>query len=430
MKILVIGGGGREHALVWKLTKDSCKPEVFCAPGNAGTSLLATNIPISSDDIKGLLAWAKRNKPDLTVVGPEVPLCAGLVDRLAAARLRAFGPSKAAARIEGSKVFAKDVMEAGGVPTAKSATFSRLDKALAYVRAVGAPIVIKAEGLAAGKGVTVCTTVDEAECAIREAMETKAFGDAGKRVVVEEFLEGEEASILALVDGKHVVMLASAQDHKRVGDNDSGPNTGGMGAYSPAPVVTDRMWPVIRDQVFGRTLAELRKRKIEYKGVLYAGLMINSKGIKVLEFNCRFGDPETQVILPRMKSDLVPALEACIDGTLKANLVKWKPEAAVCVVIAAGGYPGPYGKGKLITGLRQAGSLKDSVIFHAGTGVVNGRTVTTGGRVVGVTALGKSVSQAIAQAYRAVQRVEFEGAHFRHDIGAKALKQSGQRIAR
>lgn len=426
MKVLVIGGGGREHALVWKLSKDRCKPEVFCAPGNAGTALIAKNVPIQAEDVRGLLAWAKRNKPDLTVVGPEAPLCAGLVDRFKAVKLRVFGPSKAAARIEGSKAFSKDVMEAGGVPTARSAVFTRVDKAIEYVRSVGAPIVVKADGLAAGKGVAVCATVEDAEKAILETMQEKAFGDAGKRVVVEEFLEGEEASILALVDGKHIVMLASAQDHKRVGDNDTGPNTGGMGAYSPAPVVTDKMWPVIRQQVFERTLSELRKRKIEYKGVLYAGLMITPKGLKVLEFNCRFGDPETQVILPRMKSDLIPVLEACIDGTLKNSMVKWKSEAAVCVVIASGGYPGAYAKGKVITGLRQAAALKDAFVFHSGTGLVSGRPVTTGGRVVGVAALGKSVSQAIAQAYRAAQRVEFEGAHYRKDIGAKAIRPGSQ----
>lgn len=429
MKILVIGGGGREHTLVWKLSKDRCKPEVFCAPGNAGTDLLAKNVPIAAEDVRGLVAWARRNKPDLTVVGPEAPLCAGVVDRFNAAGFRIFGPSKAAARLEGSKAFAKDVMDAGGVPTAMSATFTNIEKALAYVRSVGTPIVVKADGLAAGKGVTVCSTIEDAEHALLEAMKKKAFGDAGKRVVIEEFLEGEEASILALVDGKHVVMLSSAQDHKRVGDNDTGPNTGGMGAYSPAPVVTDKMWPFIREQVFGRTLAELRKRKIQYKGVLYAGLMIGPKGPKVLEFNCRFGDPETQVILPRMKSDLVPVLEACIDGTLKESLIKWKPEAALCVVMASGGYPGTYKKGKVITGLRQAASLKDAFVFHSGTSVVNGRTVTAGGRVAGVTALGKSISQAVAQAYRAVQRIEFEGAHYRRDIGARALRVNGQHTA-
>ncbi|MEI6970811.1 MAG: phosphoribosylamine--glycine ligase [bacterium] len=426
MKILVIGGGGREHALVWKLARDSCKPVVFCAPGNAGTAMIAENVPIQAESVKGLVGWVKRNKPDLTVVGPEAPLCDGLVDYLNAAGFRVFGPTRAAAQIEGSKVFSKDVMDAAGVPTARSAVFSRAGKALEYVRSVGAPIVIKADGLAAGKGVAVCATVEAAERAIRETMETKAFGDAGKRVVVEEFLEGEEASILALVDGKHVVMLASAQDHKRVGDNDTGPNTGGMGAYSPAPVVKDKMWPVIKEEVFNRTLAELRKRKIEYKGVLYAGLMIAPGGLKVLEFNCRFGDPETQVILPRMKSDLVPVLEACIDGTLKDSLIKWRSEAAVCVVMASEGYPGAYPKGRLITGLRQAGALKDTVVFHSGTKLVSGRPETAGGRVVGVTALGKSVSQAVAQAYRAVQRVEFQGAHYRKDIGARALRPGGK----
>jgi phosphoribosylamine---glycine ligase len=422
MKILVVGGGGREHTLVWKLTRDSCKPEVFCAPGNAGTAAIATNLPIAADDIKGLVAWARKNRPDLTVVGPEAPLCAGLTDKLTAIGLRVFGPSKAAARMEGSKVFSKDVMKAGGVPTAEAAVFTNQRKALAYLKSVGVPIVIKADGLAAGKGVAVCATMEEAEKAIVETMEKRVFGDAGKRVVIEEFLDGEEASIMALVDGRHMVMLASAQDHKRAFDGDKGPNTGGMGAYSPAPVVTDDMWPVIRKEVFERTLAELRRRKIVYKGVLYAGLMISPKGIKVLEFNCRFGDPETQVIVPRIKGDLIPALQACIDGKLKESHLKWRSDTAVCVVMAAGGYPGAYQKGQVIKGLRQAGSLKDATVFHAGTSVKNGRIITSGGRVLGVTALGKSLTKAISQAYKAVQQVDFEKAHFRTDIGAKALE--------
>jgi len=437
MKILVVGGGGREHTLVWKLTRDSCRPAcppdhregagrpaVFCAPGNAGTASIATNIPIAAEDVKGLVSWARKNRPDLTVVGPEAPLCDGLVDKLVAAGLRVFGPCKAAARMEGSKVFSKDVMKAAGVPTAEAAVFTNIDKALAYLRSVGAPIVIKADGLAAGKGVAVCATLAEAEKAIRETMEKKAFGDAGKRIVIEEYLDGEEASIMALVDGKHVVMLASAQDHKRVFDNDEGPNTGGMGAYSPAPVVTEEMWPVIRKEVFERTLAELRKRKIVYKGVLYAGLMITPKGLKVLEFNCRFGDPETQVIIPRIKGDLIPALQACIDGTLNESLLQWRKDTAVCVVMASGGYPGSYAKGKVIKGLHQAGALKDAIVFHAGTVVDNGRVLTSGGRVLGVTALGKSLTAAIVQTYRAVRQIQFDKAHHRTDIGAKALKRA------
>jgi phosphoribosylamine--glycine ligase len=404
------------------LTRDSRKPRIFCAPGNAGTAELATNLEVAAEDVSALVAWAKANRPDLTVVGPEAPLCAGLVDALAQEGLRAFGPSQSAARMEGSKVFAKEIMLAAGVPAAKSSVFTDAAQALEFVRSIGAPIVIKAEGLAAGKGVTVCTTVAEAERAVRESLLDKAFGEAGARILVEEFLEGEEASILALTDGINVVMLASAQDHKRIFDGDQGPNTGGMGAYSPAPVVTADVLPVIEREVFGRTLAELRKRGIVYKGVLYAGIMMTKAGPKVLEFNCRFGDPETQVILPRLAGDLIPALEACIDGTLRPELVSYKPEACVCVVMAAGGYPGAYQKGKAIRGLKEAAGVPDAMVFHAGTKLLEGRVVTSGGRVLGVTALGKGLEEAVAQAYAAVDKIGFEGAAFRRDIAAKALR--------
>jgi phosphoribosylamine--glycine ligase len=421
MKVFVVGGGGREHALVWKLAQDSRKPRIFCAPGNAGTADLAENLNLAAEDVPALVEWARANRPDLTVVGPEAPLCAGLVDALEKEGLRVFGPSQAAARIEGSKVFAKDVMVAAGVPAAQSSVFTDADAALAYVRSLGVPIVIKAEGLAAGKGVTVCTTLAEAERAIQECLVEKIFGQAGARILVEEFLEGEEASILALTDGMHVVMLASAQDHKRVFDNDRGPNTGGMGAYSPAPVVPADQMPVIERDVFGRTLAELRKRGIAYKGVLYAGIMMTRTGPKVLEFNCRFGDPETQVILPRLSGDLIPALEACIDGTLRPELVTYKPEACVCVVMAAGGYPGPYRKGMTISGLNDAATLEGAVVFHAGTRLREGRVETAGGRVLGVVALGRGLKEAVGRAYEAVSRISFDGAIFRRDIAAKAL---------
>ena len=422
MNILVVGGGGREHALVWKLAQDSRKPRLFCAPGNAGTADLATNLPIAAEDVAALLTWAKANRPDLTVVGPEAPLCAGLTDALQKEGLRVFGPSQAAAQMEGSKVFAKDVMFAAGVPTAQSRTFTDATEAAAYVRQLGAPIVIKAEGLAAGKGVTVCATVAEAERAIRESLVDRAFGQAGARVLVEEFLDGEEASLLALVDGEHVVLLSSAQDHKRVFDNDQGPNTGGMGAYSPAPVVTPDLLPFIEREVFGRTLAELRKRGIIYKGVLYAGLMMTKTGPKVLEFNARFGDPETQVILPRLEGDLIPALEACIDGTLSSGHVSWKPQACVCVVMAAGGYPGAYAKGHEIRGLKDAAAVPDAVVFHAGTKLQDGKVATSGGRVLGVTALGGSLQAAVARAYEAVSKIAWTGAQYRKDIAAKALR--------
>ena len=401
---------------------DSQRPTVFCAPGNAGTAELATNLSISVEDVAGLVQWARDNRPDLTVVGPEVPLCAGLSDALEAEGLSVFGPSRAASQIEGSKVFAKEVMTAAGVPTANASTFTDVQKAMAFLHSVGAPIVIKAEGLAAGKGVAVCKTIDEAERAIRESLVDQVFGEAGRRILIEEYMEGEEASILALVDGANIVMLASAQDHKRVFDGDTGPNTGGMGAYSPAPVVTDKWWPVIEQQVFTPTLAELRKRGISYKGVLYAGLMMTRKGPKVLEFNCRFGDPETQAILPRLATDLLPALTACVEGRLHSGLVQWKREACVCVVMAAGGYPGAYQKGKAVTGLDEAGKLADTVVFHAGTKTRDGRVVTAGGRVLGVTALGARLSDAVANAYRAVAKISFEGAIYRKDIAARALK--------
>lgn len=422
MKVLVVGGGGREHALVWKLVNDSCRPEVFCAPGNAGTAGLATNLEIGSEDIPAIVAWACKNRPDLTVVGPEAPLCAGLTDALEKEGLRVFGPSKEAARMEGSKVFAKDVMVAAGVPTAQSSTFTDAAKAIDFIHDIGMPIVIKAEGLAAGKGVTVCATREEAERAVQEALVEGAFGEAGRRILVEEFLDGEEVSVLALTDGDHVVLLASAQDHKRAFDNDKGPNTGGMGAYSPAPVLKQEQLPGIERDVFACTLAELKSRGIHYKGVLYAGLMMTAKGPKVLEFNCRFGDPETQVILPRIEGDLIPALQACIDGTLKPGLVRYRPEACVCVVMAAGGYPGAYQKGKEIRGLETASKVKDAVVFHAGTRLQNGMVTTAGGRVLGVTALGATLKEAVDRAYKAVGKISYDGAMFRRDIAAKAFR--------
>jgi phosphoribosylamine--glycine ligase len=424
MNVLVIGGGGREHALVHALARDSCRPRLFCAPGNAGTAERATNVPISAEDVSGLLRWASQNRPDLTVVGPEAPLCAGLVDAFEAAGLRVFGPTRAAAQLEGSKAFSKDVMTAAGVPTAAARVFTEVAPAMAFARTLGAPVVIKADGLAAGKGVSVCASLEEAERAIRQSLVERVFGDSGRQVLVEEFLEGEEASILALVDGERVALLASAQDHKRVFDQDQGPNTGGMGAYSPAPVVTEGLLPAITELVFQRTLRELRTRGIVYRGVLYAGLMIGRSGFKVLEFNCRFGDPETQVILPRLASDLIPALVACAEGRLEPTLLRWRREPCVCVVMAAGGYPGPYQKGQPITGLREANALRDVVVFHAGTAQKDGAVVTAGGRVLGVTALGPTLRGAVDQAYAAVAKIRFEGAHSRRDIAARALARS------
>ena len=417
----MIGGGGREDVLAWKLARDSARPELFCAPGNAGTLRYGTNLDIGAEDIDALLAWAREHRPDLTVVGPEAPLCAGVVDQFEAEGLRVFGPSRAGAELEGSKVFSKEVMSAAGVPTAAAEYFTSAAEAKAYLDQTGVPVVIKAEGLAAGKGVTVCETREQAVAAIDESLVERAFGDAGNRILVEAFLDGEEASILALVDGTRFVLLASSQDHKRALDGDQGPNTGGMGAYSPAPIIADEMWPRIRDTVFQPLLDELTRRGISYKGVLYAGLMVGESGIKVLEFNCRFGDPEAQVVIPRMSGDLVPVLNACIDGTLSDDLVTWHDDVAVGVVMASGGYPGAYEKGKVIEGLDDAGSLDNVVVFHAGTAVRDGDVVTSGGRVLCVTARGRDLEQAVAQAYKAIEKIGFDGAHHRRDIAAKAF---------
>ncbi len=421
MRILIVGNGGREHALAWKLARDSRKPLIFCAPGNGGTAEAAENLPIAAEDLEGLTAWARAHRPDLTVIGPEAPLCAGLADRLRAEGLRVFGPSQAAARLEGSKVFAREVMEAAGVPVARGQAFEALAPALAHVRAAGAPLVIKADGLAAGKGVAVCATLAEAEAAVRASLETGVFGDAGRRIVIEECLVGEEASILALVDGNTAVLLASAQDHKRVNDGDQGPNTGGMGAYSPAPVVTPELARQVQEIVFDRTLAELRRRGIAYQGVLYAGIMLTAEGPRVLEFNCRFGDPETQVILPRLAGDLLPALEACVDGTLAQHPPAWHPDPCVCVVMASGGYPGAYARDREITGVDTANAQPGVQVFHAGTWRDGDRLRTSGGRVLGVTALGPTLTDAVQRAYAGVAAVRFEGAHHRTDIAHRAL---------
>ena len=421
MNILVIGGGGREHAIAWRLAQDSCRPTLFCAPGNAGTAALATNVPISAEDVPGLLAWAKEHRPDLTVVGPEVPLCLGLADAFTAEGLRVFGPCQAAARMEGSKLFSKEIMLAAGVPTAKSQSFDDADTAVAALASFSLPVVIKADGLAAGKGVIIAQTRDEAVAAIRSMLVDAVFGAAGAQVLVEEFLEGEEASILALVDGERAVILPSSQDHKRVFDHDQGPNTGGMGAYTPAPVVTPELMPVIMNTVILPVVRELKKRGIVYKGVLYAGLMIGPRGLNVLEFNARFGDPETEAVLPRLTGDLIPALEACIDGTLRDALVMVRPEVAVTVIMAAGGYPGPYKKGTPIYGLEEAAKVQDAVVFHAGTALKDGQVVTAGGRVLAVTAVGKDLETAVTRAYQAAAKIRFEGAHYRTDIAHRAF---------
>ena len=421
MNILVVGGGGREHAIVWKLVRDSCRPTLFCAPGNAGTAALAQNLPLSAEDVPGLLAWAKEHRPELTVVGPEVPLCLGIADAFSAAGLRVFGPCQAAARMEGSKLFSKEIMTAAGVPTARSESFDQAEAAVAALAGFSLPVVIKADGLAAGKGVIIAQTLGEAVEVIRSMLVDAVFGTAGAQVLIEEFLEGEEASILALVDGEHAVILPSSQDHKRVFDLDLGPNTGGMGAYSPAPVVTPELLPVIMDTVILPVVRELKRRGIVYKGVLYAGLMIGPRGLSVLEFNARFGDPETEAVLPRIAGDLIPALQACIDGTLSDALVKVCPEVAATVIMAAGGYPGSYKKGTPIYGLDEAAAVPHSMVFHAGTALKDGQVVTAGGRVLAVTALGADLKTAVDRAYEAAAKIRFEGAHYRKDIAHRAF---------
>lgn len=420
MKILVIGSGGREHAIVWKLAQDAGRPEIFCAPGNAGTAELATNVAVSAEDIPGLLAWAKANRPDLTVVGPEVPLCLGVADAFEAEGLRVFGPCREAARLEGSKVFSKEVMETAGVPTARFRVYDDVKDAIGGLSEFDYPVVLKADGLAAGKGVIIAATRAEAKEALQRMMTERAFGDAGTEIVMEEFLEGEEASVFALCDGEHVVLLPAAQDHKRVFDHDEGPNTGGMGAYTPAPIATHEVMRFTRRNVVEPMLKELRRRGISYKGVLFVGLMIGPKGVNVLEFNCRFGDPETEVVVPSIASDLVPILNACVDGTLTEDLVSIRGEAAATVVMAAPGYPGHYPKGLPITGLAEAAEAGCHV-FHAGTAMKDGRLVTSGGRVLTVTAFGKDLREAVTTAYDGVRRISFEGAHYRHDIAEKAF---------
>jgi len=424
MKVLVVGGGGREHAIAWRLAQDSARPTLFCAPGNAGTAAFAQNVPVSADDIPGLLAWATENRPDLTVVGPEIPLCLGLTDAFSAAGLRVFGPCQAAARMEGSKLFSKEVMNAAGVPTARSESFDNADAAVAALDGFSLPVVVKADGLAAGKGVIIAQTREEAVRAIRSMLVDDAFGQAGAQVLIEAFLEGEEASILALVDGEHAVILPSSQDHKRIFDGDQGPNTGGMGAYTPAPVVTPELLPVILDTVILPVVRELKRRGIVYKGVLYAGLMIGPRGINVLEFNARFGDPETEAVLPRIAGDMIPALEACIDGTLTDDLIQVRSEAAATVILAAGGYPGSYLKGTPISGLEEAAKIQDCIVFHAGTAFKDGQVVTAGGRVLAVTALGADLKRAVERAYEAVAKIRFEGMQYRKDIAHRAFNRN------
>jgi phosphoribosylamine---glycine ligase len=422
MKVLVVGSGGREHALVWKISQSPKVTAIYAAPGNAGIALLAECAAIKADDIPGLLVFAKSKAVDLTIVGPEGPLSMGIVDEFEKAGLRAFGPSGKAAEIEASKRFSKDLMKKYNIPTAAYGVFTNKAAAEAYVCEKGAPIVVKADGLAAGKGVVVAETIDEALKALDLIMANKAFGTAGDRVVIEECLKGEEASFMAFSDGRTVVPMASSQDHKRVFDADKGPNTGGMGAYSPAPVVTKRLERKVMDTIMIPTVRAMEKEGRLFKGVLYAGLMINDGEAKVLEFNARFGDPETQPIMARLDTDLIEIIEAILDGSLVKIDIKWKPDSAVCVVMASGGYPGNYEKGRIISGLENAAKQSGVVVFHAATALKNGVVVSDGGRVLGVTGLGPVIAAAIDNAYAGVREISFEGMHYRRDIGARALE--------
>jgi phosphoribosylamine--glycine ligase len=422
MKVLVVGSGGREHAMAWKLSQSSAIDKLYCAPGNAGTTDCAENVPIEPDHISELLDFARKEKIDLTVVGPEMPLVAGLVDIFEAEQLPVFGPSKICAKLEGSKTFTKKLMKAQGIPSADFATFDSAPAAMEYVEQLGGPCVVKAEGLAAGKGVTVCDTPDEARKAIKEIMVDRVFGSAGDSIVVEERLEGEEASILAFVDGKTIYMMDSSQDHKAVFDGDLGPNTGGMGAYSPAPCITEKLMAQIEREIFVQTVHALRNEGAVYKGILYAGVMLTKIGPKVLEFNVRMGDPETQPLLMRLKSDLFEVMMACKEGTLDKVTLDWDTRPSVCVVMASHGYPGRYEKGLPIYGISEAEALGDVKVFHAGTKIEDGKPVTSGGRVLGVTALGETIAAAKKRAYEAVKKIHFEGAHYRKDISDKAMK--------
>lgn len=422
MQVLVIGGGGREHTLVWKLAQSKKVTKLYAAPGNPGMKDLAECVDLDIADLDGLADWAEKHAIDLTVVGPEAPLVAGIVDVFKARGLTIFGPSAKAAEIEGSKIFSKELMEKYGVPTAFFKVCDNLADARAFVEEKGAPIVIKADGLAAGKGVVVAMTRDEALAALDEMMGAHKFGSAGNRVVIEEFMEGEEASLLAFTDGKTIVPMLAAQDHKRVNDGDQGPNTGGMGAYCPAPVMTDALKEKTVKEVLRPIVDALAKEGRPYSGCLYAGLMIKGDSVKVVEFNARFGDPETQVVLPLLKSDLAEIMVACANGTLTPDLVEWSDKAAVCVVMASGGYPASYKKGIPITGLKAANAMDDVVVFHAGTREEDGKILANGGRVLGVTAVADDIPSAQQKAYDAVDKIHFDGAHYRQDIAWRALR--------
>lgn len=431
MKILVVGSGGREHAIAWRLSQDAAHHELFCAPGNAGTAAIATNLAIGAEDIAGVTSWAKANKPDLVVVGPEAPLVKGLVDALESVGVPAFGPVAAGARMEGSKRFAKEIMDAAGVPTGKAEVFTDAAKAKAALPEYGLPVVVKADGLAAGKGVIVAETLAQAEEAIDDMLVGNKFGAAGAEVLLEEFLHGEECSILAMVDGENAVLLPSSQDHKRIFDGDKGPNTGGMGAYSPAPVITTDKLPMIREKIILPVVRELKKRGVTYRGILYAGLMVNDEGanphgpiaksgstVNVVEFNARFGDPETEAVLPRLGGDFAAALLHAATGCLKDSDIVVKDECAATVIVASGGYPGSYEKGKEIAGLEG----NPATVFHCGTKAEGGRVVTSGGRVLSVTGLGATLREAVDKAYAGVAALSFDRMFYRKDIAHRAFE--------
>ena len=421
MRVLVVGGGGREHVLAWKLAQSSRVEKVFCAPGNAGTAEIAENVSVADSDIEGLVKLAQEKEVGLTVVGPEAPLCDGIVDRFEAAGLKVFGPTKAAARIEGDKAYAKKLMRQNAIPTAEARIFEDFKAAYDYVATRDDALVVKAAGLAAGKGVMVCDEPSKGLLALEAIMKDREFGDAGNTVVVEECLRGQELSVLALVDDQTIYVLDTAQDHMPIGEGDTGPNTGGMGAYSPTPIATEEVMSKVEEEVLVPIVDALRRDDAPYRGVLYAGLMLTVAGPKVFEFNCRFGDPEAQPVLMRLKSDLAEVLLAVCDGKLEDIELAWDDRPAVCVVMASKGYPGPYDKGVPIDGLAEAASPDGVEVFHAGTKLDSDRVVTSGGRVLGVTALGSDLRDAQRQAYEAVDRIHFDGANCRRDIADKAL---------
>ena len=430
MKLLVIGSGGREHALVWKLAQSPLVTHMWCAPGNAGIAeerlakngVLVECVAVSAEDLPKLLAFAQQQRPDFTVVGPDNPLAAGVVDLFQANGFKIWGPNKQAAQFEGSKAFSQDFMERHGIPTAKSGTFTEPAAAKKFCASLGGRCVVKADGLALGKGVLICTTLAQAEAAVDEIMVSKAFGTAGQRVVIQGLLEGMEISLHALCDGKVAKLFPTSQDHKRALDGDAGLNTGGMGAYSPAPFLTDAELRTVGDAILQPWLRGCVADGIDFRGLLYPGVMLTKSGPKVLEFNARFGDPETQVYLTRLENDLVELLLASTEGRLADHELRWSANASVCVVMASGGYPGNYAKGKVITGLAAANALPNTKVFHAGTALKDGQIVTNGGRVLGVTALGRDLKAAQAAAYAAVEKIQFEGAHWRRDIAVKGLR--------